>query len=632
MHCYWAARGLAERGHRVFVVTNADEVEETFRIRIPETDRAMSGAYAPDFPESGGRVIVTSTQPPDRRELYYVPLGNPTVSRLAGLATELIRAHDCEVIFSYYLEPYGVAAYLASRFTGVPYVFKHAGSDLHRLMRLPELRTTYTEVLRGANRLISRGPSRNRLLEAGVDESAITSCAAFGLPADLFTPVGPSRPLSQWIATGSEPDRPVDSGLPVLGIYGKLGEFKGSFDLLHAMRRLFSDGFRFNLAAAVQGWQQDAFTRLAGRLGLADHVHLIPFMPHWSIPEFIRSCTAVAFLERDFPIAAHTPTIPSEVIACGGCLIVSTEVARKQLFRAAIRDRRNVVVTDPLRHDELAAALRYALEDGARAQDIGHQGHVELGYEPTYESYVGELEQLLISVAEEPTGPTSPSRGPDTAGADPAGVAQAVPGLYPRTQALLTAADEQRLHRAAQADGSHRDAADRRALALRVGQLLLGILPPDAVVAREVCRYEYKIHEWTRDAAEDKPTAPPGVELGWRARSDQARPRLVGRTEVVEFSCDVEPVLEALAAGRRAPAGEGPLKVLFHEAAAPLRVSEPTAWVVELLRTGDLTVDQIAHLARERYDATGPHSDRTSAAQCLDVLEGLCWEGVVAFD
>ncbi|MCC9311964.1 glycosyltransferase [Kitasatospora sp. RB6PN24] len=386
MHCYWAARGLAERGHRVFVVTNADEVEETFRIRIPEADRVEGGAYAPAFPDSGGRVTVTSTQPPDRRELYYIPLGNPTVSRLAGLATDVIRAHDCEVIFSYYLEPYGVAAHLASRFTGVPYVFKHAGSDLHRLMRLPDLRTTYTEVLRGANRLISRGPSRARLLEAGVDERVITPCAAFGLPADPFTPAGPSRPLSQWLATGSGSTRPVDSDLPVLGTYGKLGEFKGSFDLLHAMRRLFSDGFRFNLLAAAQGWQQDAFTRLADRLGLTDHVHLIPFMPHWSIPEFVRSCTALAFLERDFPIAAHTPTIPSEIIACGGCLVLSTEVARKQLFRAAIRDRRNVVATDPLRHDDLAAALRYALEDSVRAQDIGYRGHLELRYEPTYES------------------------------------------------------------------------------------------------------------------------------------------------------------------------------------------------------------------------------------------------------
>lgn len=460
-----------------------------------------------------------------------------------------------------------------------------------------------------------------------MDESAITPCAAFGLPSDPFTPVGPSRPLPQWLATGSGSARPVDSDLPVLGIYGKLGEFKGSFDVLHAMRRLFSNGFRFNLLAAAQGWQQDAFTRLADRLGLADHVHLIPFMPHWSIPEFIRSCTAVAFLERDFPIAAHTPTIPSEIIACGGCLVMSAEVARKQLFRAAIRDRRNVVVTDPLRHDDLAAALRYALEDSVRAQDIGYRGHVELCYEPTYESYVGELEQLLTSVAADPTNPSSRGGRPGTAGTDPAEVTQAVPRLYPRTHALLTAADQRRLRRAAQADGSHRDAASRRALALGVGRLLLGILPPHAVVAREVCRYEYKIHEFTCDATEDKPTAPAGAELGWRTRSDQARPRLVGQAEIVEFSCDVEPVLEALAAGRRAPAGKGPLKVLFHETAAPLRLSEPTAWLVELLRTGELTASQITDLARERYDATGPHPGRTSAAQCLDVLEGLCWEG-----
>ncbi|MCC9311963.1 hypothetical protein LN042_33715 [Kitasatospora sp. RB6PN24] len=207
-----------------------------------------------------------------------------------------------------------------------------------------------------------------------------------------------------------------------------------------------------------------------------------------------------------------------------------------------------------------------------------------------------------------------------------------MPRLYPRTHALLTAADQRRLRWVAQADASHRDLANRRALALRLGQLLLGILPRHAVVTREVCWYEYKIHEFTRDAIDAKPTAPAGAELGWRARSDQARPRLVGQAEIVEFSCDVEPVLEALAEGRRAPAGKGPLKVLFHEAAAPLRLSEPTAWLVELLRTGELTAAQLADLARERYDTTGPHSSRTSAAQCFDVLEGLCWEGVVTFN
>ena len=35
---YWLARGLAQRGHHVHVITNADEVEDMFRMtQMPET-------------------------------------------------------------------------------------------------------------------------------------------------------------------------------------------------------------------------------------------------------------------------------------------------------------------------------------------------------------------------------------------------------------------------------------------------------------------------------------------------------------------------------------------------------------------------------------------------------------------
>ncbi|MEU6325721.1 glycosyltransferase family 4 protein [Streptomyces sp. NPDC047049] len=636
MHCYWAARGLAERGHQVVVVTNADEVEDTFRIRIPEADLAEGGHYQPRFPETGGSVTVLSTRPPDRRELYYIPLGNPTVSRLAGIATGVIRDHDCQVVFSYYLEPYGLAAFLAGRFTGVPYVFKHAGSDLHRLMRLPELRTTYTEVLRGANRVISRGPSRARLLEAGVPEEVLTAQAGFGLPTAFFNPTGASRSLGQWLATGGSPGPYPDDDLPVLGMYGKLGEYKGSLDVLHAMARLRDEGFRFRLLAASHGWQEQAFRRLAEELGLSDHVHLIPFVPHWHIPAFIRSCTAVAFLEREFPIAAHTPTIPTEVIACGGPLVVSAEVAAKQLFRTSIRDRRNVIVTNPRRHEDLAASLRYALEDSARARAIGLRGHAELRYEQSYDSYIGELEGLLTEVAAEP--PTYGSRPRTTADApsDAERVLRAVGRFYPRTRALLTADDEQRLRRRTVPGlpATGHDNETRRGTALRVGRLLLDLLPEPASVSRDVCRYEYKIHQWARDAGPArKPVEAPGADGGWRAHPERARPVFVGEGEIVEFAHDVEPVIEALAQGRPGAPGEGPLRVLFHEAAAPLRVSEPTAWVIRLLRAGGRpTVAQIEEAVRKRYPAAFRDPGRAASRQCRDLLEGLFWEGLVTFD
>jgi hypothetical protein len=60
----------------------------------------------------------------------YIPWANPFVTKLASIATDVIKAYGCELIYSFYLEPYAVAAHLASRWTGVPYGIRHAGSDM----------------------------------------------------------------------------------------------------------------------------------------------------------------------------------------------------------------------------------------------------------------------------------------------------------------------------------------------------------------------------------------------------------------------------------------------------------------------------------------------------------------------
>jgi glycosyltransferase involved in cell wall biosynthesis len=639
MHCYWAARGLAERGHRVFVVTNADEVEETFRIGLSESERAPGGECQLRFPDSGGQVDVLSTRPPDRRRLYYIPMGNPTVTRLATMATDAIRANDCRVIFSYYLEPYGVAAYLASRWTRVPYVFKHAGSDLHRLMELDELRTTYTEVLVAANRVISRGPSRKLLLDAGVREDRITDRAGFSLPAEFFNPEASARPLPWWLKdrVGGTPPH-LDPDIPVLGVYGKLGEYKGSADLVQAMARLHNEGFRFHLLAASHGWQEMRYRELVAHLGLTDYVHLIPFVPHWRVPSFIRSCTAVAFLEREFPISAHTPTIPLEVITCGGCLVVSAEVARKQLFRAQIRDLRNVVVVpDPREHELLAERLQYALQDDARARRIGRRGYQEFGYRHSYGDYVAELEDLLTTVAKEPaTEPEPPPRRPSanaiTRG--PTDVVDATERFYPYTRALLDDMAVRRIRQAVAGRSVGSGARDAQSLGLELGRALLSALPDDGSPVRDVCRYEYKVLEWGSGRTAPNPAETPSNAGTWNS-SHAASPRLAGEFEIIRFSRDVEPILEAIERGDDEPeaaGADGGVRVLFHRGSPPLRVSEATEWLLELLRAGSLTIADIESQVRERFRPADPDSAADLIGQCVDTLEGLFWEGVVAVD
>jgi hypothetical protein len=166
---YWAARGLAERGHEVHVVTNAAEVEDTYRVAIDDDDM---DDYEPVYPENGGFVKVYRPERSGPR-MSHIPWANPFVSKIAGMATQVVREYDCQVLVAYYFEPYAVAGHLAASWTGVPLLVQHAGSDLERLMRIPELAATYKEILRAADRVMTRPLLFQRFEGLGVRREAL---------------------------------------------------------------------------------------------------------------------------------------------------------------------------------------------------------------------------------------------------------------------------------------------------------------------------------------------------------------------------------------------------------------------------------------------------------------------------
>lgn len=633
MHCYWAARGLAERGHQVFVVTNADEVEDTFRIHLEERDRADGGDYAIAH-ESGGSVTVLSSQPQDPRRMYYIPMGNPVVTKLATAAADVVRRETCDVIFAYYLEPYGVAAHLASTWTGVPYVFKHAGSDLHRLMELPELRGCYLEVLRGASRIISRGPSRKKLLDAGITPASLTSEVAFGVPLSHFHPTaapltnGELAQLQQLGRSGAKSTlEPLSDEDRVLGIYGKLGEYKGTWDLLRAMGTLHRSGFRFHLLALSHGWQEARFHQLAAEAGVVDYVHILPFIPTWRVPSFIRRCTAVAFLERQFPISAHTPTIPAEVVCCGTCLVLSEEVARKQLFRPQIRDGRNlVVVPDPTRHSQLADRLEYVLRAPARAAQIGLAALEDFGTGRSHQDYVDQIEQLFAAVATE-GGTRRPAAVPPAVQAR-TDVLEMVSRFYPYTHQLLDSAAAGRVRNAVAGLSLGRGLDRPRELALAVGHRLEQVLRemPGGTVAAAVCQYERKVHDWGpgRGSSTDAiPSIRRGVGLSLRAV-----PRLYGDFELVTFEHDVERVMAALDRYDDPPGDTGQVTLLFHQASAPLRINGATQALIDTISGKPADIADLVDKLRLRMGLSVAQLKHFED-ECRDVVEGLYWEGVV---
>jgi glycosyltransferase involved in cell wall biosynthesis len=416
---FWVSRLLAERGHQVCVVTNAPEVEMEFRMHFRDHDRE-SLEYA--NPESGGWVKLFGTPLVSKRH-RYIPWANPFVSKLAALACETIREHNCEVIYSYYFEPYAVAAHLAARWTGVPYIVKHAGSDLGRLIQLPDLRTTYQEVVKAADLVATHPSTVDRFLDMGVAEEKLFTELRYAVPQSFFHPAAEPMDIAGLIESFEQPDSsgdllakrgvPFDVSIPTIGIYGKVGETKGSYDLVRAMGRLAREGLRFNLLAMVHGWsfREAQFRQAVLEEGLTAKTWLLPFVPPWHVPSFIRRCTAICFLERDFPISLHAPTVPREVQACGTCLVVSLEVARKQIFRERLMQGVNaIIIRDPRNTDELATHLRSILTTPERAQQIGKAGHDLSQSIEDPNAFISSYEKMLRGAIEPLTAGASVSR------------------------------------------------------------------------------------------------------------------------------------------------------------------------------------------------------------------------------
>ncbi|WP_165422926.1 glycosyltransferase [Ktedonosporobacter rubrisoli] len=386
---FWSAYALAQAGFEVHVVTNAQEVEYQYRTL---EDAWFGHPQAHLKATARGKLTIHTSSSSLKHS--YIPWANPFVTKLATMATEVITAYGCDLICGYYLEPYGVAAYLASRWTGVPYGLRHAGSDVGRLLLCPDLQTTYIQTILAADYIFTARSTLRRFLHLGIDLDKLYFPARSSLPTTYFHPDAPPLDINALVALvcRSVPetryrgiyhrfaDKPFDPSLPTIGIYGKLGLAKGSFDLLKALKQLHETGFKFNFLALTQGRLQTMFdfAQCIEEYGLTPATWLLPFIPHWSIPNFIRACTAVCFLERDFPIKIHQPGVPGEVFACGTCLILSQEIAEKQFYREKLRSGYNAYIVDARNISYLAATLKTALENPPASREIGMHGYYDI--------------------------------------------------------------------------------------------------------------------------------------------------------------------------------------------------------------------------------------------------------------
>lgn len=377
---YWLSLQLAERGHDVMVITNAAEVERSYRIFMRPEDWSRCETRA----TSRGQVRVHWTKPLDH-SFTHIPQHNPFVSKLVTLGLDAAGSDKVDAVFSFYLEPYAVAGDIIAQQLGVPHIVKTAGSDAGFLWRNPQLRAVYDGVFRRAAMVWTGTAVRDELVARCRMVATKIHLGGGGMvPDDLFKPTGEALDLEvlmddikrdpdwgeEFVDGASRP------GLFYFGIYGKVAANKGVFDLLQAIADLKSRGVPAGLLVMGASTDRDLhrFRSNVERLGINDRIVRIPFLPYWRVPEFIRRCFAVCCLERDFPIEMHNPVIAREVLLSGVPLVASTEVLRKLPRSERLASGYNcVAVADAKNHLALANTLQAMTHHAALQAGVGRR-------------------------------------------------------------------------------------------------------------------------------------------------------------------------------------------------------------------------------------------------------------------
>ena len=358
---FWLARALARQGHSVDVVTNAAEVEPTLCQFHDGADAAWLEVTEP------GLVRVHRTTPVAQDS--YIPFARPFVTTLFGLSLSVVGKYGCDVIFSWYFEPYGITAAMVAQSTGLPFFVRHAGSDLGRLSTNPDLATAYRWMLSKATGLLvtnefelekqlgSVKTPRVRLARPALPEvfdsrpDPLDIGELLRAAGSWFERAGLPDPMIRQLHEINEKSFPANSF--TVGVYGKVGATKGSFDLVGALTRLAQTGTEFSfvsMSCGQLGTRARYYETILVNSTLKNRTWILPPIAPWRVPAFLARCDAIAFLERRFSIKFHGPLIPLEVLSSGTCLICSNEIAAKPFYQGnLINDRNVVVVADPTR-------------------------------------------------------------------------------------------------------------------------------------------------------------------------------------------------------------------------------------------------------------------------------------------
>lgn len=371
-------KDLVKLNHSVTVLTNSYDVEEGYRQTLTNEDKSY---YHNELLKGIDFYSLNQEQ-----RFHHIPFSMAYSERLYGLGIKILSEKKIDLIFGWYFQPYGFVAYLLSKEFKIPFIINHAGSDLGRLSKNDDLYLSYMKILESSEQIISRRTSEKILLETfgdGLKSKIRTIRKGKKLPI-YFSPKTKALELNKYIEEANKRyhlnyykpfsekifklnSKKITTDIPIIGMYGKCGETKGSWDIIEALKILKNKGVKFQFVYITGGSDRllrDFYSFLIKNEDILDSIWILPFMPFWKIPSFIKSCDIVMFLEHNFPIKFHSPSLPYEILSMGKCLISSKEVIEKSILSNYLIDKTNYVeIENPNNIELLSDKITYAIED-----------------------------------------------------------------------------------------------------------------------------------------------------------------------------------------------------------------------------------------------------------------------------
>ena len=376
---YWVARALGERGHEIFVVTNAWEVEEDYREEIQKSE------YNNLEPKN---VHLFSTvkdfKSPILKSNYYS-------EKLISLATQIIRKYNPDIIYSHYILPYSIVGFVTKQITGKKHIMRHAGSDIGRLYKSKFLKPIFIESFKDAE-IVFGGKNAIKIFEQEeLDKNKIYQVGNNAINPLFFNQEADPFNLQSFMG---------NLKIPIFTYLGKISELKKTYNFVKAAAEIKNRDFRI-LFVIGNGIRAQEFKDYITSIGLIEKCIFIPFQPPWKVPSIMRASSCIVSPESEetpyLPKGTHYPKIAREAMACGKCVIIGKDVAQKRIYSNLI-DGKNILIVDPNNLKKFKEKLELIIDNPLIAEEIGKKAYEFSRLNENFMKYIKSIEDVMMSL------------------------------------------------------------------------------------------------------------------------------------------------------------------------------------------------------------------------------------------